>query len=146
MTRRGFTLLEVLVATLIMAIAITALLSNLSTSLRNAGRLTDVDRASLLARRKMDELLVTARLPRGMEFGGALEPGHGIAGAWRARVTPFEAPPNVMPGMSVLDRIELQILWKSGGRDRSFNLEAFRRTKLTELDLGMAAPPPGGAP
>ncbi|MDX2153392.1 MAG: type II secretion system protein [Bryobacteraceae bacterium] len=138
---QGFTLLEVLVATLIMAIAITALLSNLSTSLRNAARLTDTDRASLLARRKMDELLTQARLPRGVEFGGPLEPAHGVEGAWRARVTPFEAPPRVVPGMSVLDRIELQLTYKStSGRDRTFTLEAYHRTKLTELDLGTATP------
>jgi type II secretion system protein I len=41
MNRRGFTLLEVLVATVIMATAVIALLSNLSTSLNNAARLTD---------------------------------------------------------------------------------------------------------
>ena len=53
---RGFTLLEVMVATTIMAIAVVGLLSSLSASLRNAARLTDNDRSALLARRKMDEL------------------------------------------------------------------------------------------
>ena len=62
--RRGFTLLEVLVATVIMAIAVSGVLAALSTSVRNATRLTDRDRASVFARRKMEELLVDKRLPR----------------------------------------------------------------------------------
>ena len=56
--RHGFTLLEVLVATLIMGIAISGVLSGLAAASRNAARLTDYDRATLLAREKMDELLV----------------------------------------------------------------------------------------
>ena len=59
--RRGFTLLEVMVATTIMGIAVVTLLSALSTSVRNATRLTDYDRAVLLARAKMDALLAFIR-------------------------------------------------------------------------------------
>ena len=52
----GFTLLEVLVATLIMGIAISGILSGLSGAARNASRLTDHDRVTLLAQQKMDDL------------------------------------------------------------------------------------------
>ena len=45
-SRRGFTLLEVMVATTIMGIAVVTLLSALSTSVRNATRLTDYVRAT----------------------------------------------------------------------------------------------------
>ncbi len=61
MKPRGFTLLEMLVATAIMGIAVVALLANISTSMQNASRLTDYDRAALLAKRKMDELLLDGR-------------------------------------------------------------------------------------
>jgi prepilin-type N-terminal cleavage/methylation domain-containing protein len=70
----GFTLLEVLVASVIMAVAIAGLLSNLTTSMRNAARLTEYDRAALLARHKMDELLVTPAIPGQMVIEGRFDP------------------------------------------------------------------------
>ena len=61
--RRGFTLLEVLVATTIMAVAVVTLLGGISTSMRNASRLTGYDQAVMRARSKMDELIVNHRDP-----------------------------------------------------------------------------------
>jgi general secretion pathway protein I len=123
--QKGFTLLEVLVATVVMAVAVTGLLAALSTSMRNAARLTDYDRAALSARVKMDELLTTTQLPRGTVLEGPWE-----YGGWRARVTPFESLPNSGPGSLVLDRIELELWWMSGDVRRHLNLEAFHRSEL----------------
>src|ERR1700732_4798184 len=55
---KGFTLIEVLVAAAIMGIAVAGILGGLSTAARNASKLTQMDRAALLARQKMDEILV----------------------------------------------------------------------------------------
>jgi general secretion pathway protein I len=104
-SRRGFTLLEVLVATTIMGIAVVTLMSGLSISVRNASRLTDYDRAALLARAKM---------------GGA-------RGGWRARLTPFQSKPGAPPQALGLDRLQLEIWWMAGDHRRTFNLEAYRR-------------------
>src|SRR5436305_969163 len=94
-SERGFTLLEVLVATTIMAVAVAGLMSSLNTSLLNAGKLTDHDRAANIARAKMDELLLQAKLPHNVEIGGPLDPamtGWKQAG-FVARVSPFDVPP-----------------------------------------------------
>ena len=94
MRRKGFTLLEVLVATVIMGIAVVGLLSGISTSLRNAARLTDYDRVTILARAKMDAMLLDSHLPAFSILQGGFDRAlmGGVESGWRARVTPFEMP------------------------------------------------------
>lgn len=128
--QKGFTLIEVLVATLIMGIAITGLLSGLATSSRNAARLTDYDRATLLAKSKMDELLVDHKIKRKEPFGGTFDPAQsgGVTAGWNAIVTPFETAPGQGSGSWVVDRIALEIWWMNGDTRRAFSLEGFRRS------------------
>lgn len=128
MNRRGFTLLEMLVASVIMGVAVVALLANVSTSLRNGARAAEYDRAALIARRTMDELLLDASLPYDLPLEGKFDRARaGLDGGWRARLTRFENPPRLAPGASLLERIELEVWWSSGARRRSVSLEAFRR-------------------
>ena len=137
MRRRGFTLLEVMVATLIMAIAVAGMMGAISTSLRNAARLTDHDRAVLLGRQKMDELLISTGLQNGVPFHGTWGPeatGGGEMG-WRARVTPFELPKGAGISRPFIERIELEIWWMNGSQRRSFTLQGFHRALLTKDDL-----------
>ena len=144
MTRRGFTLLEMMVATVIMAVAIVGLLSGISGALRNAARLTDYDRAVQLARLRMNELLLDRQFPRGTEVNGGFDPQQtgGLEAGWRARLTNFEMPPAPAPGKTALDRMELQIWWKSGVQTKTFTLDAYRARILRPQDL----PPPGAPP
>jgi len=130
MNERGFTLLEMLVATLIMGVAVVGLLGNISTSMRHANDLTEYDRATLLARRTMDQLLLDQRLPRGPAFGGEFDSAltGGVPGGWNARVTLFERPPQAPPLLGALERLELEVWWMRGMERRSVSLEAFRRT------------------
>ena len=141
MNRRGFTLLEVMVATVIMAVAVTGLLSALSTSLRTASRLTDYDRAALLARQKMDELMVAVHAPKNAPFEGTWGPEvtAGLRTGWRARITPFETPPGAAAGSAFLERIELEIWWMNGDQRRSFQIDGFRRSLLTPEDVAAGA-------
>ena len=141
MKERGFTLLEVLVATTIMAFAVVGLLSTLSTSMRNASRLTDHDRAALLARRTMDELLLQERLPLLSALEGRYDPAvtSGLESGWRARVEPFEMPPIPAPGQYRVDRIALEVWWTTGGQRRTFLLEGFLRTLMRPEDVPQVA-------
>ncbi len=138
MKQRGFTLLEVLVATLVMAIAVTGLLSALSTSMRNAARLTDYDRSVLLARQKMDDLILSVDAPRMTPFEGSWPPeaiGNTPTG-WRAVITPFDVPPGARPGTPILERIQLEVWWMDRDKRKTFPLEGFRHANLTPQEVG----------
>jgi type II secretory pathway pseudopilin PulG len=124
-------LLEVLVATLIMGIAVAGVLSGLSTSVRNAARLTQYDRSTLLARQKMDELLLDNSIQRGSPLAGSFGPTSG----WTATVQPYEAAPGTGPGQWIVDRVELQIWWMDGATRHEFSLEGFRRGVMKAGDV-----------
>lgn len=135
-SQRGFTLLEVLIATVILAIAVTGLLSALSSSLGNASRLTEYDRAALLGRQKMDELLIANKLPKLTPFEGIwdAEAAGDLKAGWRARLSPFEMPNTAGPGVPYLERVELEIWWMQGDKRKTFTLEGFRRSVITPED------------
>ena len=59
---------------MIMGVAVAGILDALAASSRNVARLTQADRAVLLARTKMDELLVNDALPRKADSGRPLSP------------------------------------------------------------------------
>ncbi len=132
-TRAGFSLLEVLVATLIMGIAVTTLLVGLSQSVRNAGRLAEHDRAAMLARNKMNELLLDPQLPLAGSIQGNFEgpSAPGETTGWRAVTRPFEAPPNAGPGITILQEVALEVWWKPEyGDRRTLRVEAYRPTLI----------------
>lgn len=134
---RGFTLLEVLVAAVIMGIAVAGLMSGLATSTRNAARLSQYDRATLLARQKMDELLVASELRRSrVPIQGTFDLAStgGQPMGWSATVLPFETAPGAGPGQWVVDRIALQIWWMDGETRHEFAVEGFRRGILQPGD------------
>lgn len=116
---RGFTLLEVLVATTIMAVAVVTLLSALTTSLRNAANLIDSDKAAMLGKQTLDALLVDTTLVPGQNLQGQF-PG----GGWRAQVAAFEIAPGVK---GRIDRIAVEVWWLRGTGRRTLQLEGFRR-------------------
>jgi general secretion pathway protein I len=140
MRRRGFTLLEMLVATTIMGIAVVGLLANLSASLRNASRLTEYDRAAGLAREKMEQVLLDRQMPKGVPVTGTFDHSltGGVEAGWSARITTYEAPPKAGAGSPALERVELEVWWGTGEKRRKISLEGFRRGVLTAEEVAPA--------
>ena len=112
--KRGFTLLEMMVATTIMAVAMVGLLSGIAGATRNAARLRDYDRAAQLARLRMNELLADDRMPRDSRIERHLRPSldrrHGgrLAGAADHRR-------NAAHSRAPASRRSTASSWRSGG-------------------------------
>ena len=135
--QRGFTLLEMLVATTIMGIAVAGLMSGISSSTRNAARLRDYDRVVQLARLRMNSLLTDPRVPLNVPQEGLFDPAitGGLECGWRAQVSVAEQMPGAAAGDYVLDHVQLEIWWMSGGQRRTFPLESYRRRTLRTEDV-----------
>jgi len=134
--RRGFTLLEMMVATTIMGVAVVGLLSGISGSVHNAARLRDYDRVAQLAREQMNELLADYNMPRNVEQNNQFDPAitGGLEAGWRSQLTTFEKPPS-LAGQLALDRIQLDVWWNSGGKRRTIYLESFRKRFVTPQEF-----------
>ena len=133
MKRAGFTLLEVMVATVIMGIAVAGLIAGLSQSVKNASRLTDYDRAVMLAHTKMNDLLLDVNLPLDGSLDGQFDRDQsgGVPSGWRASLKPFDLPPRAGPGTVILQQIALELWWQPAtGTRRTIQLESYRRTRI----------------
>jgi len=141
-TQRGFTLLEMIVATTVMGIAVVGVMAGISTSTRNAARLREYNRVVQLARLRINELLVDERLPRNAVISGPFDPSltGGLEAGWQARLTNFENPPVMSPGQTALDRIELEVWWGADTQRRTFTLEAYRPHTLRQEDIPTVVP------
>lgn len=137
--RTGFTLLEVLVATLIMGIAVAGLIGGLTQSVKNASRLGDYDRAAMLARTQMNELLADSQMPLQGIAQGTFDPAstNQVPSGWRAEWKPFDLPPNAGPGVLVMERIQLEIWWQQAqGTRHVMQFEGFKKAIIPNRPAG----------
>ncbi len=122
---RGITLLEMIVATMIMAIAVVGLLSGIAGAARNAARVREYDRVVQLARLRMNDLISAPAVTSTSEHFNPDLTG-GVDSGWQAQITPFLVPPDNASIKVGLDRVRLEVWWMSGADRRTFSLEGFR--------------------
>ena len=119
----GFTLIEVLVATVIAALALIALLENFSSGLSAVSRLAARDRAVALAQSVLETAGARELLTEGVETG---QPSDGIE--WRTitrrRDDLIYSDPATM--FVVPYEVEVEVTWRDGWRWRSLTLRTIR--------------------
>ena len=130
--RQGFSLIEMIVAMAIMATAIIGLLTLTSVSLSNAAVIREYDRAAMLARSKMSELLEVHPLPLGRMMAGAFDEST----RWQARAEPFDVVPPVAIGRRMLVRVDLTVHWVEREREKFVQIEGYRTLRIREEHEG----------
>jgi general secretion pathway protein I len=116
---KGFTLIEVLVAMMILSIAVVIIMQLFSSSLRSARLADDYSRAVLLARQKTEETLLRQDLEAGTSEGEIDERFR-----WKAYITikNDEEDPDAQKLPFQYAAIRIEIWWKQGQSDKMFQI------------------------
>lgn len=122
MRRNGFSLLEVVVATGLLGVAMVGILGSIGSSVTAVGAAREHDTAALIARSRMNQLLTARPLPLGTTMGDRYPDGSG----WEAIARPMEGFGRDSSGRQLV-RISLAVWWYSGGDRKQIRLEGYRR-------------------
>ena len=125
--RRGFTLIEVLVAASVLGIAATALFGLLSKSLSNLRKVEDLHRYELAAQDLMKRVLLLQTLPAPATAEGVVD---NLGANWSVKITPW-APATLekKPEQAVLN-IEVEVTWPGRSSQRNVAVESLKVAKI----------------
>lgn len=124
---RGFTLIEVLTAMMILTISIVTIFHLFSEGLKSVDVSTGYTRAIFHARAKMEEVLLADRLREG-ETEGIIEAGY----RWRLNIVPVEKEEDSgsLSGPSVkLFQVSVDVIWDNGGHEKVFSARTMHLAK-----------------
>jgi len=130
----GFTLIEVLLAVIILGLSLTAILQQFSMALRGGSVSQDVSRAVLYAKQKLEELKTAEDLGTG--------PGSGVFAdgfAWETSVEPYALPGPDGDDTAVQLSYELlqltaRVTWQYGLQQKRVELTTLKLVKKKEQE------------
>lgn len=116
----GFTLIEVLVAIMVLSISMTIIFQLFSGAIRARDTADDYVKAMFAAKSKMEEILLAPGLSDGISFG-ELENGMRWEAVFEHRVAEDGKPP-------LIDtfKITLRVFWKEGEREKQVSLHTIQ--------------------
>ena len=121
--QRGFTLIEVVVATAIFGIATASLFALLSRSLANLKKIEDIRHYQLAGEDIMSRTLLLSKLPAGGSIDGELQRP---AAHWTVKITPWiPSTLDSRPPDAVM-KIDVEVRWQGRSTQRSLTLEALK--------------------
>lgn len=131
---RGFTLIEIVIAFAVLALALTLLLGTLSGSAREVRDSADAGRAALHAQSLLDQVGVGEAIEAGTR-DGEFEDGRY---RWRLQIDPYADPTRrtrepLEPGAARLMRLALHVEWGDGGPRQRLELQSLRLAQPERL-------------
>lgn len=135
--RRGFTLIEVLIAILVIALGIGALLTTLTSSADAVGRLREKSFAQWVALNRISELRLSRERPEvGVTSGSAQFAG--MYWDWQQQISD--------PDMAGMLRVDVRVAPQRGGQDaaRPMEPDEFAAAGIAYGFLGASVGPPNG--
>ena len=128
---KGFTLIEILVATMVLAIALTVIMQLFSGGLRAARLSEDYSAGVFHAREKMDEILLADDISNA-SGEGSFEDGY----RWQAavRLIDEEAAEDVEQLPVVTYEVTVRVSWPVGEREKSFEVQTLKLQARTEAN------------
>lgn len=122
-TDKGFTLIEIMVAVAVMAIALTVIIELFSGALRLARKSEDYSRAVFYGRQLLEELYLKNAFPA-LEETGKFESGY----RWRyvAEPVPMVSQEQAKDFPIELYKLKVWVLWDSGTKEKSLTFESLK--------------------
>jgi general secretion pathway protein I len=127
----GFTLIEVVVAMAILGIALTVIIELFSGGLRLARTSAEYTKAINYARIKMEEMAVKQTIEEGTQEGEFDHTFRWQVETKKVDVLPIEKGIDFKPPTELF-QVKVNVLWKSGSKERSTRLETYRTIKLED--------------
>jgi general secretion pathway protein I len=125
---RGFTLIEVVVALAILGVSLTVIIELFSGGLRLARTSEEYTKAMSYAQMKMEEIATQQDIEEGIKEGEFDNTFRWKVGVKKVDILPVEKALEFKPPVELF-QIRVNILWKSGSKERSASIESFKTVK-----------------
>ena len=125
---KGFTLIEVVVALAILGVGLAIIIELFSGGLRLGRTSEEYTKAANYARMKMEEISSQQDIVEGMKEGEFNNEFRWQVNVKKIDILPIEKNPDFKPPVELF-QVKVNILWKSGLKERSTSIESYKMNK-----------------
>jgi len=125
---KGFTLLEVVIAMAILGMGLAVIMELFSGGFRLGRAAEEYTKAANYARIKLEEIVSQQNIAEGTEEGEFDDAFRWQVSVKKIDILPIEKNPDFKPPVELF-QVKVNILWKSGSKERSASIESYKMSK-----------------